>query len=123
MYTFQQYHADVSRHTDYPEQGNNLVYPALGAAGEAGEVAEKVKKIWRNYGQMGVSTVCASTPHAPQIADKCRELIKEIGDVLWYLDAMASELNVSLEHIAQENARKLDDRARRGVLKSEGDNR
>jgi NTP pyrophosphatase (non-canonical NTP hydrolase) len=49
--------------------------------------------------------------------------VKEIGDVLWYVAAMSEELGVKLEHVAEENSRKLLDRKERGVIKSAGDSR
>jgi NTP pyrophosphatase (non-canonical NTP hydrolase) len=51
------------------------------------------------------------------------EIAKELGDVLWYLSQIATELNLSLEQVAQLNIEKLFDRETRGVIKSEGDNR
>jgi NTP pyrophosphatase (non-canonical NTP hydrolase) len=98
----------------YPNVGSNMVYPALGLAGEAGEVAEKVKKLWRNHGTMdGKST----TP------EQSKEIAKEIGDVLWYCAALSKEIGITLGSIALGNIEKLQDRAARGAIKSEGDNR
>lgn len=98
----------------YGGQGDILsvafVNKVLGLAGEAGEVAEKVKKLQRNTGGK-------MTP-----ADR-RELLKELGDVLWYLGAIAHYLNEPLGKIAENNLAKLLDRHQRGVIKSAGDNR
>ena len=55
--------------------------------------------------------------------DKRKEMIKELGDVLWYLTACASELGVDLEEVASQNAKKVEDRQVRGVISGEGDNR
>ena len=52
-----------------------------------------------------------------------QEMIKELGDVLWYLTALALELDVNLEDVAKSNVKKLTDRKTRGVLKGDGDNR
>lgn len=114
MKTFQEYSEAVWQFASYPQRGNNLIYPALGLNGEAGEVAEKVKKLWRNHGQTGASGITA---------EKKEDLIKELGDVLWYVNAMCRELEVPLEEVAAKNAAKLADRAARNVIKSEGDNR
>jgi NTP pyrophosphatase (non-canonical NTP hydrolase) len=82
----------------------------LGLAGESGEVVEKVKKLHRN--------------NAGKISEEDRaELLKEVGDVLWYLSAIAYYLDGSLDEIAQNNLDKLFDRKSRGVIKSKGDNR
>lgn len=88
-----------------------LMYTALGLTGEAGELANKIKKLYRD---------------GFDVADyqAIREdLTREIGDTLWYLAAMASELNADLGKAAQYNVVKLQDRARRGVLGGSGDNR
>lgn len=84
-----------------------LMYCALGM-GEAGEIQNKVKKIIRD----GTDTYAF------------RESIAfEIGDLLWYCANMASELGFDLNDIASANLDKLEDRASRGVLQGNGDNR
>ena len=112
--TFDEYSAMVRTTREYPELGKNLIYPALGLAGEAGEVAEKVKKLWRNQGHRSGEQI--------GVEDRA-SLVKELGDVLWYVAAMSEELQVKLEHVAEENSRKLLDRKQRSVIKSAGDNR
>jgi NTP pyrophosphatase (non-canonical NTP hydrolase) len=100
----------LSRRTaEYPREAS-LTYPALGLAGEAGEVAEHVKKAIRDDG--GV------------IADERRQALKkELGDVLWYVAQLASELELELEEIAEVNLEKLRSRQLRGVLSGSGDDR
>jgi len=70
-----------------------LVWNALGLAGEAGEVADTIKK-------------AVFHRHALD-ADK---LVKELGDVLWYLAALASKLGVGLDEVAERNIAKLRER-------------
>jgi NTP pyrophosphatase (non-canonical NTP hydrolase) len=108
--TFDEYQAGAMSTAVYPRIGDNLTYPVLGLCGEAGEIAEKVKKIHRDDG--GVIH--------PRKRD---ELAKELGDQLWYLAAVASELELRLEDIAEANLEKLASRASRGVLHGSGDNR
>lgn len=84
-----------------------IVYPALGLAGE---VVDKIKKVIRNGGDFFAGQTNL-------------EIAKELGDVLWYIAALSKQLGFSLESIANLNLAKLADRAERGVLKSEGDNR
>jgi NTP pyrophosphatase (non-canonical NTP hydrolase) len=94
----------------YPNKGKNFIYPTLGLVGEAGEVAEKVKKIIRDKNS--------------KLDRETKEAIKkELGDVLWYLAQIATELNFSLEEIARINLEKLFSRKKRGKIKGSGDNR
>lgn len=82
----------------------------LGLVGESGEIADKVKKILRDQdGKMNE-------------ADR-QELAKELGDVLWYVATVATNLDVPLDNIASANVAKLKDRQKRGTLRGSGDNR
>lgn len=82
----------------------------LGLTGEAGETADKVKKILRDKDGA--------------ISDEDRELlIKELGDVLWYLAAISRYLGVPLSEVAKGNLDKLESRYRRDKLHGEGDKR
>lgn len=47
----------------------------------------------------------------------------ELGDVLWYTAALATEFGLDLREIAEANLAKLEDRQRRGVIGGSGDNR
>ena len=94
----------------YPDLGSNLIYPTLGLAGEAGEVAEKVKKLIRDRNGL----VDDSFKH---------DLALELGDVLWYVAQLATELGITLEDVGQLNLQKLNSRSQRGTLNGEGDHR
>jgi NTP pyrophosphatase (non-canonical NTP hydrolase) len=100
----------LSRRTaEYPREAW-LAYPALGLAGEAGEVAEHAKKAIRD--------------DAGEITDERRAAVgKELGDVLWYVAQLATELGLDLDEIAETNLDKLLSRQRRGVLSGSGDER
>jgi len=94
----------------YPNVGSNFIYPTLGLAGEAGEVADKVKKVIRD--EKGV------------LDEKSRNnLMLELGDVLWYVSQLSSELGFCLEEVAQNNLAKLRSRAHRGEIGGSGDSR
>ena len=108
--TFEEYQK-LSRETAiYPDKDKNFVYLTLGLVGEAGEVAEKIKKILRDKN----SVIDEETK---------KELAKELGDVLWYLSQLITELNLSLDEIASLNIDKLSSRKERGTLHGSGDNR
>jgi NTP pyrophosphatase (non-canonical NTP hydrolase) len=108
--TFEAYQSESRKTALYPNIDSNMIYPTLGLCGEAGEVAEKIKKVIRD--KDGV------------VDDATRLAIKgELGDVLWYVSQLASELRISLDEIAQHNLEKLFSRKHRGVLKGEGDTR
>jgi len=111
---FNEYQYEATKTGDYPEMGGNLIYPALGLAGEAGETVDKIKKFWRNLG----------IKSGKELNDEqINSLMLEIGDVLWYCAALAQELGITLDAVANANIIKLHDRQKRGVIKSEGDSR
>jgi len=83
-----------------------LVENTLGLVGEAGEVSEKVKKLFRDKNKF---------------SDE--EVLKELGDVLFYATALANIFGGNLKTIMEMNMKKLDDREQRGVLRGSGDNR
>lgn len=93
----------------FPEQ-YGLVYTALGLVGEAGEVAEKVKKVLRDCnGELS--------------QERKEQIMKELGDVLWYVSALCTELGYELEDVAKSNLEKLSSRFKRGVIGGSGDDR
>ena len=101
----------LSRETAlYPNRDNNFIYPTLGLAGEAGEVAEKIKKVLRDKNGIIDQTTK-------------EEIEKELGDVLWYVSQIATEIGLSLDEIADKNITKLFSRKKRNVLHGNGDNR
>ncbi len=108
--TFEEYQK-LSRETAiYPNKDNNFVYPTLGLSGETGEIAEKIKKVLRDS--------------EGSVSEKTKqELEKELGDVLWYLSQLATELGLSLDEIASLNIEKLKSRQKRGEVHGSGDNR
>jgi len=108
--TFQEYQTFSRKTAIYPDKDNNFIYPTLGLAGEAGEVAEKIKKVIRD-GNGIVSD------------EKREEITKELGDVMWYVANLSTELKISLEDVASKNIEKLESRYQRNELHGSGDNR
>lgn len=108
--TFQDYQKDSRKTAIYPNQGKNFIYPTLGLAGEAGEVAEKVKKIIRDKGGAA--------------GDEDKMAVGyELGDVLWYIAQLATELGLDLDEVAKNNLKKLASRLERNAIPGSGDNR
>ncbi len=106
---FSDYQREARLTANYPVIGHGIIYPALGLAGESGEVLDKIKKIFRDHsGNV--------EPHKPA-------LIKELGDVLWYVSALCDELGTNMEWVAHQNVLKLRDRQKRDVIGGDGDER
>lgn len=109
--TFDEYQKRaVTTSTIDPRSVTAPYYFALGLNGEAGEVAEKMKKIIRNHDN-DMSKL------------DLEDFKKELGDVLWYVSMMTTQVGLTLEDVAAANLAKLADRKARDVIKSTGDNR
>jgi NTP pyrophosphatase (non-canonical NTP hydrolase) len=89
---------------------DDIAYCALGITGEAGEIADHVKKMLRD--DKGELT-----------NEREQQLVKELGDVLWYVARMAGKLGYDLDIIAIRNLEKIQDRLKRNVQHGSGDNR
>ncbi len=85
--TPKQYHDEVRRTSP---GDNDLVLGALGLAGEAGEVGDAIKK--HRY-------------HGHELDRE--HLVKELGDVLWYLTYLCNALDATLSEVMDANAAKL----------------
>lgn len=109
-YSTQAISTDLYDKENQPIDSHAMLEKVFGLSGEAGEVSEKFKKLLRD--KNGVATT----------ADK-QELAKELGDILWYVNAVGIYLGYSLEEIAQMNLDKVLSRKARGMTKGSGDNR
>jgi NTP pyrophosphatase (non-canonical NTP hydrolase) len=89
---------------------DDLSYCALGITGEGGEVADHVKKMIRDDQNILTN-------------DRKDHLLKELGDVMWYVARMAGKLGYTLDDVAVANINKLHDRTERNVQHGSGDNR
>ena len=104
------YQANARKTAIYPSD-SHVIYPVLGLAGEKGEVCEKLKKQIRdNDGRLDDE----------KFLD---DVEKELGDVLWYVANLASDLKLNMDQIAKRNLDKLRSRKKRGKLQGSGDNR
>jgi NTP pyrophosphatase (non-canonical NTP hydrolase) len=108
---FGEYQAEAMRTAIYPRYefpNQGLIYAVLGLGNEAGELQGALKKYLR--GDYDVS-------------EAHRLIFSECSDVLWYAAAIAHELGVSLDDIAQYNLDKLAGRHKRGTIAGSGEDR
>ena len=77
--------------TDVRSDPDDIAFPLLGLSGEVGSLVAEYKKHIR-----------ADTPYANFI-EEARE---DLGDLLWYVAALARTLNLSLEDVATDNLKK-----------------
>lgn len=96
----------------YPRE-HAVFYPALGLAGEAGEVANKIKKIMRDRN--------GDVNNLP--IELKEDIANELGDCLWYISALATDLGIGLDGVAVENLKKLQKRKEQGTIHGSGDKR
>ncbi len=107
---FDRYQQESRKTWNVIPMNHSIVYPTMGMVNEAGEVAGKVKKIFRDHGG--------------EITEADRQALKkELGDVLWYLAQICTELDLSLQEVAEANLIKLFSRLERGQIKGDGDER
>lgn len=78
-----------------------------GLPGEAGEVCSLRAKAVRDGRKV----------------DYDQEMKKELGDVLWFVAALAADHGFTLADVANANIHKLQSRKERGQLQGSGDNR
>jgi NTP pyrophosphatase (non-canonical NTP hydrolase) len=108
--TFEKYQKLAKKTAVYPKISKGFIYPLLGLAGETGEVFEKIKKVFRDKkGKID--------------KDYLQMIELEIGDILWYVANLCSELGLSLDEVAQKNIKKVFDRKKRNKIKGFGDTR
>ena len=127
---FAAYQTIATKSAIYPGQGTplGLTYVALKMNGEAGEFAEHVGKAMRDDLLISITqddrgNHCIYPDPTDLTPERRLLLIKEIGDVLWYLSAACNELGISLSEAAIVNLQKLCDRTERDALQGSGDER
>ena len=89
MTKFDQYQNSVKETSYWPTE-YGLLYLANALGGEAGELQNLVKKVYRDSG-------------GKLQEDRREAMIDELGDVLWYVAAIASELQINLSEVAYRN--------------------
>ena len=103
-YTFKIYGQEVEK-LIITEPKNRLIENVLGIGEEAGEVIGKIKKLIRDG------------------SFSKKEVLYELGDLLYYTTATANALGSNIQEVADMNMAKLKDRKKRNVIQGSGDNR
>lgn len=108
--TLNDYQSAAIKTDKYPKDLKGDLCVSLGLVSEAGEIAGAMRRVVRD--------------DEDEITQKRKDaLMSELGDILWYVATLSDRLGFSLERVASYNIAKLKDRARRGKIKGEGDNR
>lgn len=98
---------DLTKEDNFRHQKQAL----FGLCEEVGELMGKFKRAARgDYGTDG----CAAM-------NMDNDVMLELGDVLWYVAAVAASARWNLEDIASSNIAKLEARKAKGVIKGSGE--
>ena len=107
--TFDEYQAEAYKTAIYNPK-YKVMYPAIGLQGEIGEFCNRIQKVIRDKD-------CQFTE------DDKAYVAAEMGGALWFLAALASDLDISLDAVAAYNIKSLRSRAERGTLGGSGNER
>lgn len=134
--TLDKYQEIAGKSAIYPGKGTMLgiSYCAHKLAGEAGEFNEHFGKAQRDDGLFDTQEQWLPEDERgkykayhlviyPLTPERGGALLKELGDVLWYVAALANELDFTLGEVSLMNLQKLKDRTDRNALQGSGDNR
>ena len=104
---FSEYQERAKTTAIYPDDlKGRFFYPCVGLAGEVGELLNKVKKLARDNAKID------------------REDLKgELGDIMWYVSQISTELGIDMNDVVESNLAKLRSRQERGKLGGSGDDR
>lgn len=121
--TLSAYQRAATKSAFYQGQGTalGLLSAALKLNGESGEIAEHVGKAMRDDALITSKGADVTLGHLTK--ERHALIVKEVGDVLWYLSAICNELGVDLADAAYTNLCKLCDRGERDALQGSGDDR
>lgn len=102
------------------ESCDNHAYMLFGLVGEVGELFSKLAKAIRkdkiamNNNDFNLQTLTDQEKH---------DLKSELADCQWFVAGIAFSMGWDLQDIGESNLAKLADRAKRGVIDGNGDNR
>ncbi len=81
-------------------------YAFMGLIGEVGELYGAIAKAMRDDTEIDTEYVK-----------------KELGDILWFVAAITTDMELNLSDVAQKNIEKLGSRKARGTIQGSGDDR
>ncbi len=102
---FKEYQKQARKSAVYPKN-YKMFYPALALSGEVGELNNMIQKVIRDGVKLNKE-----------------DASKELGDILWYISALASDIGLKLNDIAVDNIAKLKDRKKRNKISGNGNYR
>lgn len=97
-----------SRAMSYRLETANEIYALLNLGGEIGEVLSLVAKFIRDGGD---------------VEQYKKSMIKELGDIMWMVAAVAKDHNISLSEVCTTNLDKLESRKIRDAIQGSGNER
>lgn len=91
---------------------------------EIGEIADKVAK-WKRKGIAKIvdDNLVFNTSDENEVRTYLTELMREVGDVMWFVSGLCSVCGYNLNDVGDMNLDKLHSRQERGVIDGSGDNR
>lgn len=87
---------------------SDATYALLNLSGEVGELLSLEAKLIRDGGHMTIHR---------------HNVVKELGDILWCLSAVAADYHIDLQTVADMNIEKLKSRKANNTIKGSGDHR
>lgn len=104
--TMNDYEAATFSQAYYPGMGTvqGINYCLIALAGEGGEALNEWKKALRD------DKTDLTDPKDGLTLKRRNKIIEEVGDCLWYVTALARELGITLEELANRNFDKIRER-------------
>lgn len=95
----------------------NALYMITGLSAEVGEVNDKVAKDCRR-GELSMQNnhLVYSTSDENVVREKRIELMKELGDIVWFAFGLADVLGFTADEVCQMNLDKLAERKRKAEI-------
>lgn len=116
--------------TTCTESSDNDTYALFQLPAEVGELMDKVAKARRKEIITFVDDIMYPSKkgiqdgvHTLEYAEFKEGMFKELGDIMWSCAQIAKRMGWTLEEVCKGNLDKLADRAKRGVIVGNGDNR